>query len=152
MRDAPNPDTARQSDSIETTTGRRGWLWWVVAVILIIVAVLAWWWWRGSAPAPPAEGDVAAPAKRGARFDPTKMIVSVAVATARNVDMPVLNIYAQQDHLVPPSSSKALQELVGSDDYSELSFMGGHIGIYVSSRAQREVPGAIHDWLAQRAR
>jgi multidrug efflux system membrane fusion protein len=89
MRDAPNPDTARQSDSIETTTGRRGWLWWVVAVILIIVAVLAWWWWRGSAPAPPAEGDVAAPAKRGARFDPTKMIVSVAVATARNVDMPV---------------------------------------------------------------
>ena len=29
---------------------------------------------------------------------------------------------------------------------------GGHIGIYVSSRAQREVPGTIHDWLAKRAR
>ena len=70
----------------------------------------------------------------------------------RSVDMPVLNIYAEQDHLVPPSSSKALAGLVGSDDYSELSFKGGHIGIYVSSRAQREVPGAIHDWLAQRAR
>lgn len=70
----------------------------------------------------------------------------------RNIDMPVLNIYAEQDHLVPPDASRALADLVGTDDYSELSFKGGHIGIYVSSRAQREVPGAIHDWLAQRAR
>ena len=68
------------------------------------------------------------------------------------VDMPVLNIYAEQDHLVPPAASKALKDLVGSDDYSELSFKGGHIGIYVSSRAQREVPSAIHDWLEQRSR
>lgn len=68
-----------------------------------------------------------------------------------DVGMPVLNIYAEQDHLVPPAASKALRGLVGSSDYSELSFRGGHIGIYVSSRAQREVPGAIHDWLAQRS-
>ena len=66
--------------------------------------------------------------------------------------MPVLNIFAEQDHLVPPAASKALRGLVGTDDYSELSFKGGHIGIYVSSRAQREVPPAIHDWLAQRSR
>ncbi|HEY0660288.1 MAG TPA: class III poly(R)-hydroxyalkanoic acid synthase subunit PhaC [Lysobacter sp.] len=69
-----------------------------------------------------------------------------------DVDMPVLNIYAEQDHLVPPAASKALAGLVGTDDYSELSFKGGHIGIYVSSRAQREVPTAIHDWLTQRSR
>lgn len=68
------------------------------------------------------------------------------------VDMPVLNIYAEQDHLVPPSASKPLKDLVGSDDYSEISFRGGHIGIYVSGRAQKEVPSAIHDWLAQRSR
>lgn len=68
------------------------------------------------------------------------------------VDMPVLNVFAEADHLVPPSSSKALGGLVGSTDYSELSFRGGHIGIYVSGRAQREVPLAIHDWLAQRSR
>lgn len=66
------------------------------------------------------------------------------------VEMPVLNIFAEQDHLVPPASSKRLGELVGSKDYSELSFRGGHIGIYVSSRAQKEVPGTIHEWLAQR--
>jgi polyhydroxyalkanoate synthase len=67
------------------------------------------------------------------------------------VEMPVLNIYAEQDHLVPPSASKPLKDLVGSKDYSELSFRGGHIGIYVSGRAQKEVPPAIHEWLEQRS-
>lgn len=70
----------------------------------------------------------------------------------RNVTAPVLNIYAEQDHLVPPDASRALQRLVGTRDYTELSFKGGHIGIYVSSRAQREVPSAIHEWLQARAR
>lgn len=68
------------------------------------------------------------------------------------VDMPVLNIYAEQDHLVPPDASRALKRLVGTEDYTELSFKGGHIGIYVSGRAQKEVPQTIHDWLAKRTR
>ena len=67
------------------------------------------------------------------------------------VDMPVLNIYAEHDHLVPPDASRALKDVVGSSDYSELSFRGGHIGIYVSGRAQKEVPSAIHQWLAERS-
>ena len=66
------------------------------------------------------------------------------------VDMPVLNIYAEQDHLVPPDASRALKDVVGTADYTELSFKGGHIGIYVSSRAQREVPASIHRWLLER--
>jgi polyhydroxyalkanoate synthase len=69
-----------------------------------------------------------------------------------NITTPVLNIFAEQDHLVPPDASRALQRLIGSRDYTELSFKGGHIGIYVSSRAQREVPTAIHEWLAARSR
>ncbi len=68
----------------------------------------------------------------------------------RQIAMPVLNVYAAQDHLVPPAASKALAEYCGSRDYSELSFRGGHIGIYVSSRAQREVPPAIAAWLLAR--
>lgn len=66
------------------------------------------------------------------------------------IEMPVLNIFAEQDHLVPPNASKALRGLVGTKDYTELSFKGGHIGIYVSGRAQKEVPQTIHDWLAAR--
>ena len=65
--------------------------------------------------------------------------------------MPVLNIFAEQDHLVPPDSSRALKSAVGSRDYTQIAFKGGHIGIYVSGRAQREVPPAIHDWLKARA-
>ena len=68
------------------------------------------------------------------------------------VEMPILNIFAEQDHLVPPDASRALKDLAGTRDYTELSFKGGHIGIYVSGRAQKEVPQTIHEWLAKRAR
>jgi polyhydroxyalkanoate synthase len=68
----------------------------------------------------------------------------------KNLTMPVLNIYAQDDHLVPPSASKPLEKYVGTKDYTELSFKGGHIGIYVSGSAQKEVPPAIGKWLDAR--
>ena len=67
------------------------------------------------------------------------------------VDMPILNIFAEQDHLVPPDASRALRDLAGTRDYTELSFKGGHIGIYVSSRA-KQVPDTIHEWLGKRSR
>ena len=67
------------------------------------------------------------------------------------VEMPILNIFAEQDHLVPPDASRALRDLAGTRDYTELSFKGGHIGIYVSSRA-KQVPDTIHEWLGKRAR
>nr|WP_093189408.1 class III poly(R)-hydroxyalkanoic acid synthase subunit PhaC [Thiocapsa sp. KS1] len=65
----------------------------------------------------------------------------------KNVTCPVLNIYALQDHLVPPDASRALKGLTGSSDYTELAFPGGHIGIYVSGKAQKEVTPAIGKWL-----
>ena len=67
-----------------------------------------------------------------------------------NISMPVLNVFAEQDHLVPPAASRVLAEHVGTKDYTQVAFRGGHIGIYVSGRAQREVPSAIHEWLAAR--
>ncbi|HRO88211.1 MAG TPA: alpha/beta fold hydrolase, partial [Chiayiivirga sp.] len=76
--------------------------------------------------------------------------VGTQAPTLADVTMPVLNIYALQDHLVPPDASRALKGLVGTKDYSELAFRGGHIGLYVSSRAQHEVPTAICDWLSRR--
>jgi polyhydroxyalkanoate synthase subunit PhaC len=68
----------------------------------------------------------------------------------RNVTMPVLNVYATQDHLVPPAASKVLKDLVGTRDYTPYAFDGGHIGIYVSGRAQKDLPAAISDWLKSR--
>ncbi|HPF57999.1 MAG TPA: class III poly(R)-hydroxyalkanoic acid synthase subunit PhaC [Candidatus Competibacteraceae bacterium] len=88
-------------------------------------------------------------------FQQNKLIKGEVVIGDQRVDlhevaMPVLNVYATQDHLVPPAASKALADCCGSRDYSEFSFQGGHIGIYVSARAQREVPPAIAKWLLAR--
>ena len=66
------------------------------------------------------------------------------------VECPVLNIYAKTDHIVPPSASIALRTLVGSRDYGEHSFAGGHIGVYVSASAQRVIPARIARWLGER--
>ena len=69
----------------------------------------------------------------------------------QQVRVPVLNIFAEQDHLVPPDASRALRGRTASKDYTELSFPGGHIGIYVSGKAQKEVTPAIAAWLEQRS-
>ncbi|TVQ91252.1 MAG: class III poly(R)-hydroxyalkanoic acid synthase subunit PhaC [Chromatiaceae bacterium] len=68
----------------------------------------------------------------------------------KQITCPILNIYALQDHLVPPDGSKALNGRTSSKDYTELAFPGGHIGIYVSGKAQKEVTPAIGRWLNER--
>jgi polyhydroxyalkanoate synthase subunit PhaC len=68
-----------------------------------------------------------------------------------DITVPVLNIYARDDHLVPPDSSRALAGCISSKDYTELEFPGGHIGIYVSNKARQMLPPAIADWLAKRS-
>jgi polyhydroxyalkanoate synthase len=67
-----------------------------------------------------------------------------------NITIPVLNIYAIHDHLVPPDSSKALEGCVSSKDYQALEFPGGHIGIYVSGKAQKMIPPSVAKWLSER--
>jgi polyhydroxyalkanoate synthase subunit PhaC len=67
------------------------------------------------------------------------------------IRQPVLNIYAKQDHIVPPSAVMALRRYIGSRDYTEDAVDTGHIGLYVSRRAQEHVPRRIASWLRQRA-
>ncbi len=69
----------------------------------------------------------------------------------RDITIPILNIYAEQDHLVPPESSLALGKYVASEDYTARSFPVGHVGMYVSSKVQRDLPPTIVDWLKARA-
>ncbi|MBL1141345.1 MAG: class III poly(R)-hydroxyalkanoic acid synthase subunit PhaC [Proteobacteria bacterium] len=66
------------------------------------------------------------------------------------IEIPILNIYALHDHLVPPDSSKALEGCVSSKDYQALEFPGGHIGIYVSGKAQKMIPPSVAKWLSER--
>ena len=66
------------------------------------------------------------------------------------IRVPVLNVYAEEDHLVPPRSSIALERYIGSTDYTLRSFPVGHIGMYVSGKVQRDLPPTIAQWLKER--
>jgi polyhydroxyalkanoate synthase len=78
------------------------------------------------------------------------LVVGGQPINLQKIRQPLLNIFGRQDHLVPPSASKPLSRLTGSTDYTELELDVGHIGMYVSSRSQRELPQAICQWLARR--
>ena len=72
------------------------------------------------------------------------------VVDLRKLDMPVLNIYSSNDHIVPPPTSQALKRFAGSTDYSELELGVGHIGTFVSRKANRQFTDTLIDWLAKR--
>jgi len=79
-----------------------------------------------------------------------QLVLGGSTVKLQNVTHPVFNVYATQDHLVPPAASKCLQQYIGSKDYRELAFEGGHIGIYVSGKA-KQVPIEIAKWLKERS-
>ncbi len=68
----------------------------------------------------------------------------------KNLTSPLLNIYATEDHLVPPSATIPLNDLVGSTDKELYSFKGGHIGVFVGGKSQKELAPAVTAWLKKR--
>jgi polyhydroxyalkanoate synthase len=60
-----------------------------------------------------------------------------------NIKMPVLNVYAKDDHIIPPATSRALGPKVGTSDYTELALAGGHIGVFVGNRSQQLFAPAV---------
>ncbi len=67
-----------------------------------------------------------------------------------NVTMPLLNIYAAEDHLVPPAATTPLNDHVGTKDKELYKFPGGHIGVFVGARSQKELAPAVAKWLKAR--
>jgi polyhydroxyalkanoate synthase len=68
----------------------------------------------------------------------------------RNLTMPVLNLYGDADDIISSPASVALADHVGTADYTARSFPVGHIGMYVSSKVQRELPELLAEWLGAR--
>jgi polyhydroxyalkanoate synthase len=88
-------------------------------------------------------------------YQENRLVQNALEIAGRHVDLraltiPVLNLIGSKDHLVPRDASLALERLIGSKDYTVREFALGHIGMYISARAQLEVPAAIADWLAAR--
>ncbi len=79
-----------------------------------------------------------------------ELIVGGKKVNLKNITCPVLNVYATEDHLVPPAASKPLCDHVGSKDTQTLAFKGGHIGVFVGSKSQKELVPAVSDFLKKR--
>lgn len=80
----------------------------------------------------------------------SKLMVGGNRVDLKKLDMPLLNIYGQYDHLVPPAACELLTQKVGSKDTEDICLKTGHIGIYVSSRFQKEFAPKIARWLKAR--
>ena len=65
------------------------------------------------------------------------------------ITMPVLNVFAQDDHIVPPATSRALGAKVKSSDYRELGLPGGHVGVFVGGKSQLLFAPAVAEFLKQ---
>ncbi|TAF68309.1 MAG: class III poly(R)-hydroxyalkanoic acid synthase subunit PhaC [Cytophagales bacterium] len=68
----------------------------------------------------------------------------------KKINMPLLTIYASEDHLVPPPTTRPLNDLVGSTDKELYEFPGGHIGVFTGARSQKELSPTIAQWLKDR--
>lgn len=82
----------------------------------------------------------------------SKMVVGGRRVDLKKITMPLLNIYGRLDHLVPPGACNRLVGKVGSQDKQDVCIDTGHIGIYVSSKAQKEFAPRIIQWLKERDR
>ncbi|WP_396613750.1 class III poly(R)-hydroxyalkanoic acid synthase subunit PhaC (plasmid) [Haloferax sp. S1W] len=67
------------------------------------------------------------------------------------LEMPILQIVGEYDHLIPPEASKPFNDLVPSDDTEVIEGATGHIGLSVSSRSHRDLWPAVGDWFAERS-
>ena len=68
-----------------------------------------------------------------------------------NIEMPVLQIVAEYDHLIPPEASKPFNEQLPSDDTTIMEASTGHIGMSVSSSAHEQLWPDVCDWFAARS-
>ena len=80
----------------------------------------------------------------------SKMKVGGKRVDLKKITMPILNYYGKYDHLVPPEACELLTRRVGSKDTENICLDTGHIGIYVSSRCQKEFAPRISRWLKER--
>lgn len=79
-----------------------------------------------------------------------KMVVGGRRVDLKKITMPLLNFYGKYDHLVPPEACELLTSKVGSKDTEDICIDTGHIGIYVSSKSQKEFAPKIIKWLKER--
>lgn len=84
------------------------------------------------------------------KFVKGQFVLGGRAAKLENIDVPALTIYAKEDHIVPPATTKPIHEKISSKDKELMEFPGGHIGVFVGARAQSVLAPAIATWLKER--
>ncbi|HEY7778199.1 MAG TPA: class III poly(R)-hydroxyalkanoic acid synthase subunit PhaC [Nitrososphaeraceae archaeon] len=69
----------------------------------------------------------------------------------KKINVPLLNIVAEEDHLVSPECSVPLNEAVSSEDKRLIRFHTGHVGLIASSYSQNNVLPKVGQWLKTRS-
>jgi polyhydroxyalkanoate synthase len=67
------------------------------------------------------------------------------------IKVPVLNIVADEDHLVSPECSAPLNDVVSSTDKRLMRFHTGHVGLIASLYSQNNVLPKVGQWLKARS-
>lgn len=70
----------------------------------------------------------------------------------KNINMPLLVLYATRDTQVPVAAAKDLEKYVSSLDKETHAIQTGHIGMFVSGKAAREVAPLIANWTKERSK
>jgi polyhydroxyalkanoate synthase len=68
-----------------------------------------------------------------------------------NIDMPIIQIMGEYDHLIPPEASKPFNDVVGSDDVTTIEYPTGHIGLSVSSSSHEDVWPQVCEWFWEKS-
>jgi polyhydroxyalkanoate synthase subunit PhaC len=68
----------------------------------------------------------------------------------KKVTMPFLNIYATEDTIIPNTSTIPVNDLIGSKDKELYAFPGGHIGVFVGAKSQKELAPKVAAWVASK--
>lgn len=68
----------------------------------------------------------------------------------KSITLPVLNIFALNDHIIPPACSMALENCISSKDYTALAIPSGHVGVFVSGKSQGIISQGVEQWLRER--
>lgn len=69
----------------------------------------------------------------------------------KKMTVPFLNIYATEDNIIPNESTKAVMDHIGSTDKQLYAFPGGHIGVFVGAKSQKELAPSVAKWVIERS-
>jgi polyhydroxyalkanoate synthase len=72
--------------------------------------------------------------------------IGTRVVNLHAVRHKVLNIYAARDHIVPPSASRSLPDLLGNAQCTNRQMDCGHVGVFAGRRTHSEAAELVSEW------